>query len=116
MAVPRDRALPGDAVYAGWYILPEGHPAAGSGGRVRPAAINIGKRPTFYQDAEHSLMEAHLIDFDGDLYGEPARVWFVERLRGERRFDGIEALEAQLAADVAQARAVLDRAVPPDRG
>ena len=113
VAVPRDRALPGDAVYAGWYILPEDHPAAGSGGRVRPAAINIGKRPTFYQDAEHSLVEAHLIDFDGDLYGQDARVCFVERLRGERRFDGIDALSAQLAADIAAARTVLATADHP---
>ncbi len=108
VAVPRDRALPGDAVYAGWYLRPDGS--------INPAAINIGKRPTFYEEAEHSLMEAHLIDFDGDLYGEPARVCFVEKLRGEQRFDGIDALTAQLQADIAAARQVLDRAAPPDQG
>lgn len=107
MAVPRDRALPADAVYAGWYIRPDRS--------VHPAAINLGKRPTFHQDAEHSLLEAHLLDFEGDLYGELARVCFVERLRGEQRFDGIDALKAQLEADVAAARAVLDRATPPDQ-
>lgn len=107
VAVPRDRAIPGDAVYAAWYIRPDGS--------VHPAAVNIGKRPTFYDNAEHSLMEAHLLDFDGDLYGEEARVCFVERLRGEQRFDGIDALKAQLAADIAQARAALDRATPPDQ-
>ena len=108
VAVPRDRALPGDAVYAAWYLRPDGS--------IHPSAVNIGKRPTFYDNAEHSLMEAHLIDFDGDLYGEPARVCFVEKLRGERRFDGIEALRAQLADDIVEARAVLDRATPPDQG
>ncbi len=108
VAVPRDRALPGDAVYAGWYLRPDGS--------RHPAAINIGKRPTFYQDAEHSLMEAHLIDFDGDLYGEEARVCFVRKLRGEQRFDGIEALAAQLQSDIAAARTVLAEAAPPDQG
>ncbi len=106
VAVPRDRAIPGDAVYAAWYLRPDGS--------VHPSAVNIGKRPTFYDNAEHSLMEAHLIDFDGDLYGEEARVCFVERLRGERRFDGIEALTAQLADDIASARRVLDAAPKPD--
>ena len=105
VAVPRERALPADGVYAGWYRRPDG--------TLHPSAINIGKRPTFYQEAEHSLMEAHLIDFDGDLYGEAARVSFVERLRGEQRFEGIDALAAQLATDVDQARAVLERAEPP---
>lgn len=108
VAVPRDRALPGDAVYAGWYLRPDGS--------HHPAAINIGKRPTFYQDAEHSLMEAHLIDFDGDLYGQEARVCFVEKLRGEQRFDGIDALAAQLQSDIAAARALLAEAAPPDQG
>jgi riboflavin kinase/FMN adenylyltransferase len=105
VAVPRNRALPADAVYAGWYIRPDGV--------IHPTAINLGKRPTFYQEAEHSLLEAHLLDFDGDLYGEEARVCFVDRLRGEQRFDGIDALKAQLDADIARAREVLSRALPP---
>lgn len=101
VAVPRDRALPADAVYAGWYIRPDGS--------VWPSAINIGKRPTFYQDAEHSLLEAHLLGFDGDLYGEPAQVRLVELLRSEQRFDGIEALKAQLQQDIARAAEILER-------
>jgi len=107
VAVARDRALPADAVYAGWYIRPDG--------TVHPTAINIGKRPTFYEHAEHSLMEAHLLDFDGDLYGERARVAFVELLRSEQRFDGIDALKAQLAADIEGAREILATAPRPDR-
>ncbi|MEM7341901.1 MAG: bifunctional riboflavin kinase/FAD synthetase [Actinomycetota bacterium] len=102
VAVPRMMAMPADAVYAGWYIRPDG--------TRHPTAINIGKRPTFYQNAEHSLLEAHLIGFDGDLYGEPARVQFVELLRSEQRFDGIDALKAQLTRDVARATEILDRA------
>ena len=102
VAVPRDRALPADAVYACWYVRPDG--------TSHPCAVNIGKRPTFYRDAEHSLMEAHLIGFDGELYGEEARVRFVQLLRSEQRFDGIDALQAQLARDVEQARELLDRA------
>ena len=109
VAVPRELALPGDAVYAGWYLRPDGL-------SHHPTAINIGKRPTFYQDAEHSLMEAHLLDFDGDLYDEAARVCFVAKLRGEQRFDGIEALSAQLQRDIAEARSVLEQAAPPRQG
>ncbi|MDH3293411.1 MAG: bifunctional riboflavin kinase/FAD synthetase [Acidimicrobiia bacterium] len=92
-------AIPGDGVYAGWYVTPDG--------QRHPSAINIGRRPTFYQHAEHSVVEAHLIGFDGDLYDRPARVRFVERLRGERRFDGIEALKSQLSRDVEAAGRLL---------
>jgi len=88
-------AMPGDGVYAGWYLAPHG--------RRWPSAINVGRRPTFYEAAQRSLVEAHLIDFEGDLYGQPARVQFVERLRGEQRFDGLDELKAQLQRDVATA-------------
>ncbi len=99
VAVATDRAKPADAVYAGWYIRPDGS--------RHGAAINIGRRPTFYQDAEHSLVEAHLLDFGGDLYGEVARVQFVELIRSEQRFDGIEALKHQLDLDIAKTRELL---------
>lgn len=92
-------AVPGDGVYAGWYVRPDGS--------RHPAAINIGRRPTFYEHADHSLIEAHLIDFNGDLYGQRARVQFVRRLRGEQRFDGIDALRAQLDRDIDEARSLL---------
>ena len=99
VAVPNQLIMPGDGVYAGWYLRPD---------RSRhPAAINIGKRPTFVQGAEHSVVEAHLIDFNDDLYGELAEVELVQRLRAEQRFDGIEALIAQLQRDVSQASALL---------
>ena len=63
---------------------------------MHACAINLGRRPTFYEHADHSLLEAHLLDFEGDLYGEPARVRFTDFLRSERKFDGIDALVAQL--------------------
>ena len=72
-----------------------------------PCAINLGRRPTFYEHAEASLLEAHLLDFDGDLYGEHVKVRFAHFLRSERKFDGIEAIVAQLKLDVAHARALL---------
>ena len=99
VAVPPEMAMPADAVYAAWYLRPDGE--------RRPAAVNVGKRPTFYQDAEHSLVEAHLIGFEGDLYGEQARVQFVELIRSEQRFDGIDALKAQLELDIERARTIL---------
>jgi riboflavin kinase/FMN adenylyltransferase len=94
--VPNAMCLPADGVYAGWYERPDGD--------VLPCAINLGRRPTFYEHADHSLLEAHLLDFQGDLYGERARVRFTHFLRSERKFDGIDALVAQLKHDVEHAR------------
>jgi riboflavin kinase/FMN adenylyltransferase len=99
VAVPNTTCMPADGVYAGWYERP------GSADRtVYPCAINIGRRPTFYEHADASLLEAHLIDFSGDLYGEQAEVRFAHFLRSERKFDGIEAIVAQLTIDVQHAR------------
>lgn len=95
VAVDGDQVLPADGVYAGWYVGPDGV--------ARPAAINVGRRPTFHTDGTR-LVEAHLLDFDGDLYGQRAAVRFTARLRGEVRFDGVDALRAQLARDVEEAR------------
>jgi len=98
VAVPAQICLPADGVYAGVYERPDGSRHA--------CAINLGRRPTFYDHATTSLLEAHLLDFDGDLYGELARVEFVAFLRSERKFDGIDALKAQLKLDCEHARAV----------
>lgn len=97
--VPIAICLPADGVYAGWYHRPDGSRHA--------CAINLGRRPTFYEHAEHSLLEAHLLDFSGDLYGEAARVEFTNFLRSERKFDGIDALIGQLKNDIDHARTVL---------
>jgi riboflavin kinase / FMN adenylyltransferase len=103
VAVPGDILLPIDGVYAGWYLRPDSvdHAVA------HPAAVNIGRRPTFYEENGLLLVEAHLIDFDGDLYGEQARVRIAARLRGEVRFDSIDALTHQLRIDVEHTREVL---------
>ncbi len=98
--VPKQISMPADGVYAGWYERPDG--------KVNASAINLGRRPTFYEHADHSLLEAHLLDFDGDLYGERAEVRFVEFLRSERKFEGIDALITQLKRDIEHARTVLD--------
>jgi riboflavin kinase/FMN adenylyltransferase len=91
IAVPDDICLPADGIYAGWYLRPDGV--------ARPAALSLGRRPTFYEEADTSLLEAHLLGFEGELYGEPARVRFVERLRDERKFDSVDALVAQIGRD-----------------
>ena len=75
---PRTRSCPRGA------STPRG--AGCPAGRWRPAVVNLGHRPTF--GGEHATVEAHLLDFDGDLYGARVRLEFHERLRGEQRFDG----------------------------
>ncbi len=71
----------------------------------RPGVANIGRRPTF--GGEDERLEAHLFDFEGDLYGRRIEVAVRAFVREERRFDGIEALKAQIAADAAAAREML---------
>jgi riboflavin kinase / FMN adenylyltransferase len=89
---PRGAVYPGHGVYAC---------LAGD----RPAAVSIGVRPTFGSGLTE-LIEAFLIGFDGDLYGSELRLRFLERLRGERRFESEEALVAAMADDVERAAAV----------
>jgi len=99
VAVPNEIQLPADGIYAGWYERPDGSTHA--------AAISIGRRPTFYPEGGPLMVEAYLLDFDGDLYGERAMVRFVSRLRGEERFESTDALVAQMNRDVEAARAAL---------
>ncbi len=98
--VPNKICLPADGVYAGTYVRPDGQRHA--------CAINLGRRPTFYEHADHSLLEAHLLDFSDELYGEAAHVQFSHFLRSERKFDGIDALVTQLKHDIEHARAVTE--------
>ena len=99
VAVSSEIQLPADGIYAGWYQRPDGS--------RHPAAVSLGRRPTFYEDADQSLLEAHLLDFSDDLYGEPARVEFVARLRGEERFESVDDLVAQMERDCGDARRIL---------
>jgi riboflavin kinase/FMN adenylyltransferase len=97
--VAEEIALPAEGIYAGRYMRPDG--------TWLSAAVSVGRRPTFYQDAPRPLLEAHLLDFDANLYGEPARLSFVARVRDERRFDTAAALAAQMRSDVEVTRALL---------
>lgn len=99
VAVPDGILLPADGIYAGWYVRPDGTEHA--------TAISLGRRPTFYEEQPCSLLEAHLLDFSGDLYGEEARVRIVARLRGEERFETVGELVDQIGRDVEDARALL---------
>jgi len=99
VSVPGDILLPADGIYAGWFERADGS--------VHPTAISLGRRPTFYVEAHASLLEAHLLDFAGDLYGEHVRVRFVARLRGEEKFDSVEALIDQIGRDCDETRRVL---------
>jgi riboflavin kinase / FMN adenylyltransferase len=93
--VPDDALVcPGHGVYAAWA---HGY----------PAAVNVGVRPTF-ETGRGLLVEAHLIGFDGDLYGETLRIAFVERMRGEKRFESVDALVEQMHRDVARAREITE--------
>jgi riboflavin kinase/FMN adenylyltransferase len=75
------------------------------GGVERIAAVNVGVRPTF-QTGRGLLVEAYLLDFDGDIYGQELRLDFLERLRGEKRFDSVDALVEQMHRDVEEARRI----------
>jgi riboflavin kinase/FMN adenylyltransferase len=73
--------------------------------------VNVGVRPTF-DTGRGLLVEAHLLDFAGDLYGEPLRIAFLERMRGEKRFDSVDELVAQMRLDVDRARDIASATVP----
>ncbi len=97
LSVPPELAMPARGVYVGWVPI---------GKRPQPAVINIGLRPTF-DGTSAVIVEAHLIDFSGDLYGQRIEVHFVARLRDEQKFAGVEALVAQIRRDVQRGREVL---------
>jgi len=77
------------------------------GGRTLPGVANIGRNPTF---GENELsVETHILDFSGDVYDQVIRLNFIARLRDEKRFEGPQALAAQIAADIEQSRQILSR-------
>jgi riboflavin kinase/FMN adenylyltransferase len=100
--IPATIAIPAAGIYAGWYDRPDAT-------RWR-AAISVGKRPTFYGADGDLLVEAYLLDFSGDLYGEEGRLSFVGRLRPELAFDSAEELVAQIHQDVDATRTLLSEA------
>lgn len=98
LAVWPKRMMPAAGVYAC---------QAEAAGEVYPAVVNLGVRPTFERRAVAPRLEAHLLDFSGDLYGQTLTLHFIARLRPEQRFPSAEALAAQIARDVAAAREAL---------
>lgn len=92
-----EQVIPANGVYAGWATLENGE-------RYK-AVTNIGVRPTF--DGTGVTVEAYLLDFDGDLYGQQLAFSFEHRLRGEKKFNGIQELVAQISADAEAGRAIL---------
>lgn len=103
---PENEILPAAGVYAGDLRILDGGEAEKN--ERYPAVVNVGQRPTFYENGR-LLAEAHLLDFEGDLYGRSVELCFRARLRSERKFPSIDALKKQIAADVVTAREVLAR-------
>jgi riboflavin kinase/FMN adenylyltransferase len=98
--VPDDECVfPGHGVYAAFA-------------NGLPAAVNVGVRPTF-ETGRGVLVEAYLIDHEADLYGQTLRIAFIARLRGEKRFPGVEELVAQMHRDVEEARELCANFAPP---
>ena len=102
VAVPDELLMPADGIYAGHLVR---DPAGRA--EVLPAAIYIGHRPTFYDDQAMTVLEVHVLDFEGDLYGEHVGVRFEHLLRGDQQFGSVEALAAQLQVDCDHARSLL---------
>jgi riboflavin kinase / FMN adenylyltransferase len=102
LGVPTANLVPGDA-----YVAP-GHGVYAAAAEGYPTAVNVGVRPTF-ESGRGLLVEAHLIGFEGDLYGKQLRIAFLERMRGEKRFESVEALVEQMQQDLVQAREIADR-------
>ncbi|HEX3694021.1 MAG TPA: bifunctional riboflavin kinase/FAD synthetase [Polyangia bacterium] len=100
---PEGELLPGIGIYAGRATVLAGGAAAGLS---RPCAISVGTNPQF-SAAGTVGVEAHLLDYDGDLYGQRLRIDVMQRLRGEQRFASIDALLAQISDDVAQTRKIV---------
>lgn len=95
---PKDKVIPPNGVYACWAWV---------GGERYPAATNIGINPTFTPDKQTSNIEAHILDFNRELYGEELKLEFVEYLREELRYNSVKALLEQIHADIAKTREIL---------
>jgi riboflavin kinase / FMN adenylyltransferase len=100
---PPFTAIPADGVYAGSLVTRD--PRSGATLSSSPAAISVGTNPTF--QGTRRTVEAFLLDFDGDLYGEHVGVEFVQRLRPMQTFSGVDELVAAMDRDVADTRQVL---------
>ena len=102
LALHEDLALPLDGIYATWAVVD---------GQRRQSATNVGVRPTF--GGSRRIVEAYLMDFDGDLYGKRLTLEFVRRLRDELSFPDVASLVEKMKQDVEEARSVLDGSEDP---
>ena len=98
--IPEGKLLPPDGVYAAKAVLPEG---------CFPAAVNIGKAPTFAYSEERRRVEIHLLDFSGDLYGRHLSVELLAYLRPEHAFPSPEALTEQIVKDIQAIRTLFQQ-------
>jgi riboflavin kinase / FMN adenylyltransferase len=101
LGIPTANLVPDDA-----YVVP-GHGVYAATANGYPAAVNVGVRPTF-ATGRGLLVEAYLIGFDGDLYGETLRIAFLDRLRGEKRFDSVDELVEQMRRDIEEAKQIAE--------
>ena len=99
LGMPTANLVPDD-----YYVCP-GHGVYAARANGHPAAVNVGVRPTF-ATGRGPLVEAHLIGFDEDIYGEILRIAFLDRLRGEKRFDSVDELVEQMNRDVEEAKRI----------
>jgi riboflavin kinase / FMN adenylyltransferase len=99
LAVPADRALPADGVYAATY--------ARADGSEHRSVVSVGNKPQFHDDGAPVVVEAHLLDGTFDLYGERGAIRFVQRLRAQERFPSVDDLVTQIGRDADEARRVL---------
>ena len=102
--VPPGFVVPANGIYAAWAHV--------EGVGTRMAATSVGERPTF-DDGDHRTVEAFLLDFSDDIYGRAVRLQFARRLRGEEKFDSVDALLERMDEDVRQTRALLSEPPPP---
>ncbi len=106
LAVSQERAFPAGGVYACRAYLADG---------VHSAVTNIGYRPTFNSTEPRLVIETHVLDFSGDLYGSTVTLEFIARLRAEMKFPGVDALIAQIHSDIQEAQKLLEKAVSGDQ-
>jgi riboflavin kinase/FMN adenylyltransferase len=95
---PGLKAIPANGIYACWIWV---------GGERHMAATNIGVNPTFTPDKETRTVEPHILDFDRQIYGEEVKLEFVMRLRDEQKFSSVDALIAQIHADIQRTREII---------
>jgi riboflavin kinase/FMN adenylyltransferase len=100
-------AIPADGVYAAWFTVLGHGPATGTviPGERYQAAVSVGTNPTF--SGRTRTVEAFVLDTDADLYGQHVALDFVARIRGQRKFDSLRGLVAEIAKDTERTRALL---------